>query len=391
MPHTLQTVFREHFPDYAATHKLPAHQHRAAQLIGACRSAALGAHVQGCPEGHVIEVQYNSCRHRLCAQCAGLARERWLEAERARLLPLAHHHVIFTIPHEFNPLWRYNRAAFANLLFASVSATLKELLADPRYLGAEPGLLLALHTWGRSLFLHPHIHALVSDGGLAAATWATPRRSHFLPARVVMALFRGKLLAGLRALLEAGTLALPPETSAQRLANLCNQLGRTKWNVRVCPRYAHGEGVVRYLARYVRGGPLKNGQLETVSEHEVAFRYTPHEDEATPSGAALLRLAPQAFLARYLEHTPMPGQHQVRRYGLYAPSRAGALAQARTLIAPTPQTPTAAAAPAALTWQAYLGRFAQCAGALRCPVCARPIVFLGRLSNAQAPPAAALH
>jgi hypothetical protein len=379
--YSIQRLFQEHFPAYTGAQRLPLHHHRAARLIGACHTAALGGHVQGCPEGHVMRVHYNACRHRLCTQCAALARSRWLEAERARLLPCAHHHVIFTIPHELNALWRFNQARLVDALFECASATLKTLLADARYLGAEAGWLAALHTWSRALALHPHVHVLVSDGGVREGAWASVRRSHFLPARVVMALFRGKLTARLRALLEAQALVLPPDCPRERLLSLLNRLGRIKWNVRVCPRYAHGEGVLRYLARYVRGGPLKDSQLSRTSDTQVRLRYQPHEGE----GPRWLELAPAALLARYLTHTPVPGQHQVRRYGLYAPGRSGVREQARTTIAPVPEQGPAPGEPAApLRWQDLVGRVAP--RAVLCPVCARPIGVLQRLAPARAPP-----
>ena len=108
-----------------------------------------------------MRVWYDSCRHRACPQCNGLARERWLAQMRSRLIDGAHHHIIFTIPHEFNVLWMIARAQMTQLLFAAVRDTLMELLGDPRHLGAIPGIVMALHTWTRSLALHPHIHALV--------------------------------------------------------------------------------------------------------------------------------------------------------------------------------------------------------------------------------------
>lgn len=336
MRYTLRDLFRDHFPAYAQTHRLPGRVHRAAWLIGHCRSAQLGGHVQRCPCGAVERVWYNSCRHRLCAQCAGLARERWLAAERARLLATGHHHLVFTLPHDFNDLWQYNRELLTGLLFASAAATLKELLADPKYLGAEPGLLLGLHTWNRRLGLHPHIHALVTDGGFRDGQWHTPRRSHFLPAHVVMALFRGKFLAALRAALAAGRLQLPAEATPARLRSLCNRLGRAKWHVFLAQRYAHGEGVAAYLARYLRGGPLKNGQLRPTRDGQLCLQ--PRRDDATAERPTPLTLSPAALLTRYLAHVPIPGQHLVRHYGLYAPSRGAAREAARAGLPPVPGT-----------------------------------------------------
>ena len=135
--------------------------------------------------------------------------------------------------------------------------------------------------------------------------WVAPRRSHLLPAKVVMLLFRGKLLAVLRSLHAQGQLRLPEELSAERFTSLLNRLGRkVKWNVRVCERYAHGRGVSVYLARYVKGGPLANTQIVRASEREVRFRYSPHAEAGQPQHSATLALSPQRFLARVLQHAP---------------------------------------------------------------------------------------
>jgi hypothetical protein len=181
---TLQQMLGNHFDELVRGHKLSAPQYRAGHALMGCRTAALGGHVQRCPNGHVQQVWYNSCRHRACPQCNGLAKERWVQRTRARLLQCAHRHVVFTIPHQLNVVWRLNTASMMDGLFEAARDTLFQLLRDPRHLGAQPGMQLALHTWGRSLELHPHIHALATEGGLREGEWVEPRRSHFLPARV---------------------------------------------------------------------------------------------------------------------------------------------------------------------------------------------------------------
>src|SRR6266702_2469524 len=212
-----------------------------------CRTAALGGHVQACPDGHVSRVWYNSCRHRSCPQCAYLQTERWLALQQARLLACDHYHVIFTLPHDRNPLWLANVSAMTSLLFQAVRETLFDLLADPKYLGAQPGMIAALHTWSQTLVLHPHIHCLVTGGGLTPdGHWVAVRHGFLLPARVVMAVFRGKLLDALRTAWHAGDLQLPETLRPQAFLNLLNRLGhpqKTRWNVWIMERYAHGHGV----------------------------------------------------------------------------------------------------------------------------------------------------
>src|SRR5215467_4246090 len=185
---TLQTIFQAAFPAYEQRHALPAHVRRAAHAIMQCRTAALGGHVQACPDGHMSRIWYNSCRHRSCPQCAYLQTERWLAFQQARLLACDHYHVIFTLPHELNPLWLANIPVMTTLLFQAVRDTLGALLGDPKYLGAQPGIIAALHTWSQTLVLHPHVHCLVTGGGLTPdGHWKAVHNGFLLPARVVMA------------------------------------------------------------------------------------------------------------------------------------------------------------------------------------------------------------
>src|SRR5262249_5779524 len=207
---TLQMIFQDAFPAYAQTHPLPAHIRRAARAAMQCRTAVLGGHVQACPDGHMARIWYNSCRHRACPQCASLQTERWLTLQQARLLACDHYHVIFTLPHDLNPLWLANVSVMTTLLFQAVHDTLRTLLADPKYLGAQPGILAALHTWSQTLVLHPHVHCLVTGGGRTAdGSWEAVRTGFLLPVRVVMAGVPGELLAPVRPAPARAGLAVP--------------------------------------------------------------------------------------------------------------------------------------------------------------------------------------
>jgi hypothetical protein len=174
----------------------------------------------------------------MCPQCAWLQTERWLGKQKARLLACDHDHAIFTIPHALNDLWLANVTVMSQLLCASGHDTLLELLGDAKYLGATPGLIATLHTWTQTLLLHPHIHCVVTGGGLTdAGQWVTVRHGFLLPMRVVMAVFRGKLLAAIRQGVPHGQLRPPQGRSLQQLENLLNKLGRQKWNVHIRERY----------------------------------------------------------------------------------------------------------------------------------------------------------
>ena len=203
-------------------------------------------------------IRYNSCGHRGCPICAYVKIARWLQQQRQQLLACDHDHVIFTMPSALNPLWIANVPQMTTLLFQALRATLMELCGDPAYGGFVPGILAVLQTWGQTLVLHPHLHCLVTGGGLTPeGTWKSGRNGYLLPVRVVMALFRGKFLAVLRQGVRQGRLTLPPGWREQQILNLLNKLGRPKWNVHLRQRGPRPEQVVDYVGQYIRG--LSNG------------------------------------------------------------------------------------------------------------------------------------
>jgi len=383
---TLQTIFQDAFPAYERAHPLPAHVRRAAHAIMQRRTAALGGHIQACPDGHMSRIWYNSCRHRSCPQCAYLQTERWLALQRARLLACDHYHIIFTLPHDLNPLWLANVPVLTTLLFQAVRDTLGTLLADPKYLGAQPGMLAALHTWSQTLVLHPHVHCLVTGGGLTAdRQWKAVRNGFLLPARVVMAVFRGKLLAAIRQALAREALALLEGVRPQPFLNLLHRLGhprKTKWNVHIRERYRHGAGVVTYLARYLRGGPLKNARLVAYDGDRVTFtcRARPEEADGDRPSAQRLILAVTDLLQRLLLHVPAPQTRIVRSYGLYHHTQSAALVVCRGELGQPPVEP-----PGPLDWQTVCARQGD-THPERCPICGQLLVCTEVIPRAGAPP-----
>jgi Putative transposase/Transposase zinc-binding domain len=383
---TLQTLFQDAFPAYEQRHALPAYVRRAAHALMQCRTAALGGHIQACPDGHVSRVWYNSCRHRSCPQCAYLQTERWLALRRARLLACDHYHVIFTLPHDLNPLWLANVPVMTTLLFQTVRDTLGTLLADPQYLGAQPGILAALHTWSQTLVLHPHLHCLVTGGGLTPdGHWKAVRNGFLLPARVVMAVFRGKMLGALRRAFARDVLVLPEAMRPQQFLNLLNRLGhaqKTPWNVHIRERYRHGAGVVTYLARYLRGGPIKNARLVAWDGDRVTFTYRARQEEAEagPASSQRMTLPVAAFLQRWLLHVPVPQTRVVRCYGLYHQTHTEALSVCRTALGQAPVE-----VPVSLDWQTLCAQRGE-AHPERCPTCGQRLVCTSVIPRGGAPP-----
>jgi hypothetical protein len=343
---TIQTILAQHLPQILSKRGFSFDQIKALRKLSECRTAALGGHIQTCPAGHLNGVWYNSCKHRSCPQCRGLASEEWLRNTRNVLLDCPHHHVIFTIPSEFNDLWRYNRLLMIDCLFRAVQQTLKQFCEDVRYLNATPGMLLTLHTWGRNLSLHPHLHVLISHGGLNAnGDWVEPKKAHLFPQKPVMMVFRGKLRQLIRESLQENQLQLPPKRCAHHIQALLNKVGRKDWTVHFCDRYDYADGVAKYLARYVKGGPFRNQQLMRVTETQVTFRYRSHTTQRMEKDT----LSIEDFIQRLVEHVVPAGKPSVRYGGLYTASSRARLNQARILMGQAPVS-----ARMLLCWQAYL-------------------------------------
>lgn len=312
--HTVQRILNQHLERFLKNHKIPLHQHKALRQLSACRTERLGGHAQYCENGHLAGIWYNSCKHRSCPQCRGKATEEWLINTQRVLLDCPHHHVIFTLPSELNSLWRFNRALMADMLFKAAQETLKTFAKDPRYLNAVPGMLSTLHTWGRSLPLHPHLHVLISHGGVdKQGQWVAPKKKVLFPQKPVMMVFRGKMLAMLKQALQQPGWVLPPDRQNHQVNSLFNKLGRKSWVVHFCERYDYASGVAKYLSRYVKSGPLKNQQITAVTEDSVSFRYTSHETRRKET----LTLSVADFIQRLLQHVPIPGKPSVRYSGLY--------------------------------------------------------------------------
>ncbi len=339
-------VLRAHGPAFLERHaaQLSASQRRAIQELALCRTAALGGHTERCTGCGHERSAYNSCRNRHCPKCPGAARAACLQRELGTLLPVEYHQVVFTLPHHLGPLALANPRVLYALLFQAAWGTVAEVAADPHYLGATVGLLAVLHTWGQTLCHHPHLHCIVTGGGLACdvdghlqppACWRSCRPGFFLPVRVLSRLFRGKFLAGLQAAYDAGGLVFPSAWAglAEPAAFTAWQapLYEQEWVVYAKPPFAGPEVVLKYLARYSHGVALSNQRLVELAEDHVTFRY---HDYAEDRRVKQLTLSADEFLRRFLQHVLPSGFVKVRHYGLLANRyREARLAVCRRLLA----------------------------------------------------------
>ena len=379
---SLQKIMELGYPAYERGHALPDFVRRAVRAILACRTFLLGGHVQACPDGHFERVWYNSCKHRMCPLCAFLQVERWLCQWKARLLGCDHYHVIFTLPHELNDLWLANVEAMTEIFFSCVRETLFEMLGDSRHLGARPGFIATLQTWSQTLILHPHIHCLITGGGLSdTGQWIAVRNGFLLPSRAVMKKFRGKLSDTLQKALDQGKLTPAGAKSRQQWKNQINRLSQKKWDVYISERYPHGEGVLIYLARYLRGGPISNYRLISCDEKEVTFWYEERpKEKGGQAKRETMTLPIDQFIQRFLLHVPSPGAIRVRSWGLYSHAKAGDLARCREQLGQLPME-----VHELLDWQSYCARRGE-EHPERCPVCGQLLIFKALIPRAGAPP-----
>ena len=362
---SMQDIFVQQLPALLAKRALHGREWRAAASIRDCYTAQRGSHRLRCAQGHLGEEQFHACRHRSCPRCAQRARVRWVDEELTRVLPCPHFHCIFTLPHELLALWEYNREPMIAALFDAVRGCLLTLLADPRHLGALPGLLMSLHTWGRNLSHHPHIHTLVSAGGLSPqGAWINSRSAYLLPIKPLARMFAGKLISTISNALNANELKLPAQLPAPHWHLLLQRLRRAHWNIQINPAYASARSVTLYLARYALGGPLPKQRALYMQDDQVSFSYTDHRDQQRK----WLTLHAQEFIQRILWHAPPKGVHTVRHAGLYATAARAHHRQA--LIALSTPSPT----PGRLTSQ------------LDCPNAAAATQALSQASPPLSPP-----
>jgi hypothetical protein len=323
-------IIRRHGEAFLARHggHLTRSQQKTLRDLERCRTAALGGHVEACLDCGHRRIAYNSCRNRHCPKCQALARARWLDQQAEHLLPVEYFHVVFTLPREVADLALANPALLYDLLFQAAAATLRDVAANPKRLGAQVGALLVLHTWGQNLHHHPHVHAVVTGGGLscnaqgkveASPRWRACRPGFFLPIRVLSRVFRGKYLHGLRKLVEQGLLKLPSNLNALDNPNafrlwLC-PLYRKDWVVYAKRPFGGPRQVLKYLARYTHRVAISNARLLDVTDGEVVFRY---KDYAAHNEAKTMTLAADEFLRRFTQHILPKRFVKIRHVGLLA-------------------------------------------------------------------------
>ena len=299
-------IFRRYGPSYRETHKLPLTHLRTMHAIESCRTAVLGGHVDECEKCGHIRISYNSCRNRHCPKCQFLKKEKWIEARERELLPIQYFHVVFTLPDELKALALRNRGVVYTILFQAASETLTEL-ADTR-LGVRIGFIAVLHTWGQNLMDHPHLHCIVSGGGVSQGKWISSKRRFLFPVKVMSRLFRGKFLTFLRKAHEKKNL----QSAGEGFASFLRGLSAKEWVIYAKPPFNGPETVLGYLGRYTHRIAITNHRIVGMENDKVSFFWKDYADGNTQK---IMTLDASEFIRRFLLHILPHGFVKIRHFG----------------------------------------------------------------------------
>lgn len=322
-------MVRVYGEDYRRIHSPSAAQETVLRHISTCRTAALGGH---------LRIAYNSCRDRHCPKCQSRAQIEWVTGRLERLLPVPYFHVVFTIPDGLNPLALRNQKTVYDILFAAASQTLQAIAQDDKHLGAQLGFTMVLHTWGQNLLFHPHIHCVVTGGGLSPdrTRWIATQEKYLFPVKVLGKLFRGKFLAMLDEAYHVGELDFVGSTAElatpEAWTRFKDGLYNKDWVVYAKPPFGGPEQVFNYLGRYTHRIAISNHRIIDISDGKVSFSWKDYSDGCQKK---VMRLDAVEFLRRFLLHVLPKGFVRLRHYGLYASCNVNTkLVVARHLLMP---------------------------------------------------------
>jgi Putative transposase/Transposase zinc-binding domain len=353
-------------------------QHAVLSAIERCRTAALGGHKYVCNHCGYTVPMYDSCRNRHCPTCQSLEQHRWLERRRERTLPTPYFHVVFTLPAELRAIVLAHRERLFTMLMRAASETLLTLAHDDKRLGATPAITMVLHTWTRELLFHPHVHAIVSAGGLRPGVqprWVRGSDRYLFPVKVMAKLFRRLFRDSLLEAIESGLITLPSGSESAVHATLFDK----RWVVYVKAPFGGADQVFNYLGRYTHRVGISNARILRSNEEGVTF--------ATKNGRTCT-LPQVEFLWRLLQHVLPKGFRKIRHYGLCSAShvRLGTLKHARSLLNPraSTQQPESAITSAPQTWMECLLALTG-VDVLICPRCATGRMIPQSLCDPRAP------
>ena len=315
----IREAFQNFYSAYASSHCVSSEQAKAARCISECKTGSLGYNISCCESCGHIEVHACSCNNRNCPCCQSPQEQKWVMARNSELIEgCAYYHSIFTVPFELNDLIYENQKLLYNLMFTCTSETLLTLCRDKEYLGATPGIIMVLHTWGQQLNLHPHIHCCISGGGLTESEQfiESCHKGFLLPEGAVGKMFRGKFMEKLKVYYEKDLLSLHGKCAHLRnrynWKELVDSLYEKKWIPFIKETFNGNGNAIQYLARYAYRTAISNSRITDVTEESVTFRYKDYADHGT---SKLKTVTGSEFIGLFLQHILPKGFSRVRFSG----------------------------------------------------------------------------
>lgn len=316
-------IFRKYGGAFREKYRLPLHYIKVMNLISVCRTSSLGGHLEKCDQCGYQSNAYNSCRNRHCPKCQYAAKEKWIGQRKSELLPIPYYHIVFTIPEELNNITLVNKTVMYSILFKSASETLLVLGKDPKHLGAEIGIIAVLHTWGQNLMDHPHLHSIVTGGGLSKdkSQWVKAKKARhknfFIHVNVLSDLFKKKFLYYFKKaqknkeLKFVGTISELNECKV--FQRMLNSLYAKKW-ITYCKRpFGSAEKVVEYLGRYTHRVAISNNRIKRIENNKVVFAWKDYRDNNTTKE---MELPAVEFIRRFMLHILPENFYKIRYFGL---------------------------------------------------------------------------
>lgn len=296
----------------------PKPTHHVLHQLTECRTQALGYHLYTCNAESCKnqQMQYHSCRNRHCPSCGALRKEDWIEARMRELLPCKYYHIVFTVPHELNSLFMGNQKKLYSLLFETSAYTLKRFSADQKYMGAETGIISILHTWGQQLSYHPHVHCIVTGGGLnPQSKWIEGKKVKYralYPVQAMQQVYRARMIEQLKVYIRTNKLKL---TDTDACISMLNKLYSKDWIVYAKQPFGGPEQVIEYLGRYTHKVAITNHRIKNIDDdNRVTFEYKNYNKGGQK---AMMTLDGYEFIRRFTQHILPKGFCKIRSYGIY--------------------------------------------------------------------------
>lgn len=314
----IQQIWRHSYGDFCASgHFQSVAQQKASHAILNCKSAKLGCNVSRCSDCGHMEIHNNSCRNRNCPNCQAVLKEIWVDKRRAEVIDSPYFHVVFTLPHELNPLIYCNQKLLYSLFHSCCAQTLLELSADRKYLGATPGIIQVLHTWNQELDYHVHMHCIVSGGGLTKCQQLRKSSgSFFIPVMVLRDKFKGKFMAHLTSLYQSGSLVFSSACEALKDSSVWkkwkNRLYEKDWCPYIKETFNGFGNAIEYLGRYTHRIAISNSRILAVAPDTVTFSA---RGRKPGDPRRCITLQNTEFIRRYLMHVLPSGFQKIRYYG----------------------------------------------------------------------------